>query len=121
MTDHVIAKDGELEEGERVLIQAEGKEVGVFYKNGDYHAYLNWCPHQGGPVCEGQLTGTQSTSFDRDTLELEVLWDNEGEILNCPWHGWEFDVGTGECLSRPMIKLPTYRVTVQEGEVILSI
>ena len=121
MNEHVVAEEGDLDPGERLVIQLEGKEIAIFRTEDDYHAYLNWCPHQGGPACEGVKTGTQESTFDRDTLELNVQWSREGEVLNCPWHGWEFDVNSGECLSRPNIQLPSYSTEVEDGEIIVTL
>ncbi|MFC7157212.1 Rieske (2Fe-2S) protein [Halomarina halobia] len=121
MTEYVVAEEGELADGEHLVVQLEGREIGVFFTDGVYRAYLNWCPHQGGPVCEGRVTGTQTSCFDRETLDVAVKWDREGEILNCPWHGWEFDVNSGECLSRPKVKLPEYPVRVEDGTIIVDL
>lgn len=121
MTGYVVTQVDDLSAGERIIVELEGKEIAVFRKDGEYHAYLNWCPHQAGPICEGQLTGTQRASYDRNSLELDTQWTNKGEILNCPWHGWEFDITSGECLSRAEIKLPTYPVKVENGDIIVSL
>lgn len=121
MSEHAVAEVGDLDSGERLVVQLEGKEIGVFCKNGKYQAYRNWCPHQGGPVCEGSLTGTQESTFDRETLELDTQWIRDGAVLKCPWHGWEFDVDTGNCLSRKKIKLLSYPVTVEDGQIIVSL
>jgi nitrite reductase/ring-hydroxylating ferredoxin subunit len=119
--EHVVAKAGELDEGERIVVLLEGREVGVFNINGDYVAYTNWCAHQGGPLCEGSLTGTVEGSFDRDTLEVELDWCREGEILSCPWHGWEFDATNGDCLSDSSVRLRSYDVRVEDGFVVVSL
>ena len=121
MSEHVVAEDGELSPGDRLVVQLEGKEVGVFRFEDGYRAYLNWCPHQGGPVCEGGVSGTVESSFDRETLEVETEWVREDEVLNCPWHGWEFDVTEGSCLSREKVQLPSYPVTVEDGRVVVSL
>lgn len=121
MTDHVVADADELPVGGRIVVQIEGKEIGVFNVDGEYFAYTNWCMHQAGPVCEGALTGTQRAKFDRETLELELEWTDEGKILNCPWHGWEYDVTTGDCLSRKGVKLSSYPVSIEDGEIVVSL
>jgi len=121
MSEHVVADEGEIAPGERIVVELERLEIGVFRIGDDYYAYPNWCPHQGGPVCEGNLTGTQKSTFDRETLDLDLEWTQEGEILNCPWHGWEFEVRTGESLSRKGVKLPSYAVEVEDGEIIVSV
>ncbi|MDS0474518.1 Rieske (2Fe-2S) protein [Natrinema sp. 1APR25-10V2] len=118
-TDHVVCDAGELGEGERVLVQIEGREIGVFNIDGEYHAYTNWCAHQGGPMCEGTLDGTTEACFDRDTLERDLEWTREGQVLRCPWHAWEFDVVSGECLHSDRYRLVDHEVLVQEGEIVV--
>jgi len=87
MTKHPVGSAAELNAGDRLLVELEGKDVGIFNLGGKLYAYLNWCVHQGGPCCEGNLEGTVQASFDRDTLETELEYVREGEILCCPWHG----------------------------------
>lgn len=121
MSEHVVAEVGALDPGERLIVQLEGREIGVFRRGDEYRSYPNWCPHQGGPLCEGSLTGTQETTFDRKTLEQDTQWIRDGEVLTCPWHGWQFDIDTGNCLSREKIKLPSYPVSVEDGQIIVSL
>lgn len=121
MTEHVVASTDELPSGERILVQVEGREIGIFNVDGDFFAYTNWCAHQSGPCCEGTVTGTQSSTFDRETLEISLEYVKEGEILNCPWHGWEYDLITGECLSRGKVRLPGHEVRAEDGEIILTL
>ncbi|WP_256290924.1 Rieske (2Fe-2S) protein [Halobellus inordinatus] len=121
MGEHVIGTTDEIDEGERVIVQLEGREVAVFNREGSYFAYLNWCTHQGGPICGGPLTGTNEACFDKDTLETTFNWTREGEILNCPWHGWEFDIESGECLSRQGSDLLSFPVTVDDDEIIVEL
>ena len=120
MTDHIVAEVSEIEDGERILVELKGREVGVFYLDGEYYAFANWCAHQGGPWCEGTLTGTFEGEFNRETLETRLNWVKEGKILNCPWHGWEYDIKTGTCLSRRSVKLPSYPVRVEDGKIIVT-
>lgn len=121
MTEYTVASEGDLDDGEHLVVELEGREIAVFHVGGEYYAYRNWCPHQGGPVCEGPLTGTQESSFDREHLELEVRQTHEDRILNCPWHGWEFDVDTGESLSPRKARLSSYEVTVVDGEIVVTV
>jgi nitrite reductase/ring-hydroxylating ferredoxin subunit len=120
MTEYVVCEHGDLEVGERKLLQVEGREIAVFNVDGTYAAYVNWCPHQGGPACEGLMSGTREASYDRESGEVSLEWTREGKVVNCPWHGWEFDVRTGECLSRRPIQLPSYPVRVEDGEVVIE-
>ena len=72
MADHVVAEVSEIKDGERILVELKGREVGIFYLDGEYFAFANWCAHQGGPWCEGTLTGTFEGEFNRDTLEIPI-------------------------------------------------
>lgn len=121
MTEHVVASVSDLDDGERIVTQLEGREICVFNVEGEYRAYTNWCPHQAGPACEGAITGTTEATFDRENLETELCYTKEGQILNCPWHGWEYDITTGECLSRQQVKLPEYPVAVKDGQIVVSL
>jgi nitrite reductase/ring-hydroxylating ferredoxin subunit len=121
MTEYSVAEVDEIDEGERVLVQLEGKPVGVFNVEGELHAYLSWCAHQSGPCCEGNVTGTRSAKFDSETLQTELEWVKEGRILNCPWHGWEYDITDGTCLSREGVSLPSFPVSVRDGEIFVDV
>lgn len=121
MSETIVAHEDELSEGDRIIAQVEGREVAVFNIDGEYLAYLNWCAHQAGPCGEGPLTGTLEGSYDSDSREVELKWTREGHVLNCPWHGWEYDITTGECLSNEDVLLPRYPVRVEDGDIIVSV
>lgn len=121
MTDYTVATIDEIPEGERLLIELEGREIGIFNVEGKYFAYLNWCVHQSGPCCEGSLTGTTEANYDRDTGETELTWVKEDEILNCPWHGWEYDIRSGACYSNRKYSLPSYPVSIEDDEIVVTL
>ena len=121
MGEHIVATDDELEDGDRIVVQLEGRDIGVFKLDGEYRAYTSWCAHQGGPACEGRMSGTTEAEYDRETHEVETTWVKDGEILLCPWHGWEFDIRTGQALPRKNVKLPSCPVRVEDGDVVVSL
>lgn len=121
MSEHVISSVDELGDGDRLVVQLEGREIAVFNIDGEYFAYTNWCAHQGGPACEGKITGTTDAAFDKETLETDFSWTKEGEVLTCPWHAWEFDVTTGDCLSRDGIKLIEHSVEIDGDDLVVSL
>ena len=110
-TRHAVATLSELPEGGRKLVEVEGKSYGVFNVKGKLVAVLNVCPHELAPVCRGRVGGTTLPGPPG-----ELRWGREGEILACPWHGWEFDLLTGECLvdKRRLRQVPV----VVEGETV---
>ena len=58
---------------------------------------------------------------DFSKMNIVENWVKEGKILNCPWHGWEYDIKTGVCLSRRSVKLPSYPVRVEDGKIIVTL
>src|SRR5438270_7086317 len=107
-----VAKVGEIAPGGRKIVEVAGRSIGVFNLQGTFVAVLNICPHELGPVCRGRLGGTTLPSAPG-----EFRWGREGEILACPWHGWEFDLLTGKALADSRKSLRRYPVTVEEGTV----
>ena len=99
----------EIPPGARKIVEVAGRSIGVFNIGGSFYALRNRCPHQGGPLCAGRLSGLVVSTGPG---ELEYLRD--GEILRCPWHGWEFDVKTGLSWIDPeRLRVRTYPVTVE--------
>ena len=91
MAKHVVGTVEEIPPGERKLVEIEGRSIGVFNVRGEFFAIRNRCAHQGGPLCQGRLTGLVQAR-----VPGEYTYTRQGEILRCPWHGWEFDVKTGQ-------------------------
>jgi 3-phenylpropionate/trans-cinnamate dioxygenase ferredoxin subunit len=112
---YIVAGAGEIPPGARKIVQLDGRSIGVFNVQGRYIAVLNVCPHELAPVCLGRLGGTTLPSAPG-----EWLWGREGEILACPWHGWEFDLLTGACLTDKR-RLRLYDVTVEEDQIIVML
>ena len=106
----------DLQSGERRLLEVDGKRLAIFNVKGDYYALHNRCPHTGGNLCEGPVTGTTMP-----TEQYEFVYSREGEILRCAWHGWEFEIATGVCLVNPKIRARSYEVAVEDGNLVLTI
>src|ERR687885_2638730 len=109
MARHIVGKVSEVPPGQRKIVEVAGLSIGVFNVKGQFYALKNVCPHQGAPLCLGSLKGTALPSAPG-----EYVWAREGEILRCPWHGWEFDVTTGRSIFNPhRTRVKTYEVTVE--------
>ena len=82
-----------------------------------YYAYSNFCLHQGGPACEG-LTIAKVEERLRPDKTSQGLYFSETEMhFVCPWHGKEYDMKTGECVSDRKMKLRKYKVVEKGDEV----
>lgn len=78
-----------------------GRIVALFRTDGgDFHALDGVCPHQGGPLGEGQLNGA---------------------VVTCPWHGWQFDVRDGQHQFNPTMCQPAFLVKLDGTDVWLNI
>ena len=105
----------ELAVGSSRIIEAAGKSIGIFHTGGEIVAVLNLCPHEFAPVCRGSFGGTTLPSAPG-----EFKWGREHEILRCPWHGWEFDLLTGACLTDRR-RLRRFPVTIRDGAVYVEV
>jgi nitrite reductase (NADH) small subunit len=109
MGRHIVGKVGELPPGERKVVEAEGRSIGVFNIGGNFYGLRNSCPHQAAPLCLGSVKGMAMPSKPG-----EYAWAREGEILRCPWHGWEFDITTGRSVfNSHKTRVRSYEVTVE--------
>jgi nitrite reductase/ring-hydroxylating ferredoxin subunit len=111
MTKYIVATVEEIPPGGRKIVEVAGRSIGVFHVDGEFFALRNRCPHQGGPLCAGTLGGLISASSPG-----EYDYSRAGEILRCPWHGWEFDIRTGQSWFDPTrVRVRHYQVSI-EGE-----
>jgi len=69
-----VAKVSDIPPGTGRTVEVHGVWIALFNVNGTFYAVDNTCPHSGGPLGEGYL---------------------DGDIVECPWHGWQFNVRTG--------------------------
>ena len=106
----VVGKVTELPPNSRRIVRVNGREIGVFNVNGKYYALRNLCPHQSAPLCLGELTGLAASDEPG-----EIEWTRAGEILRCPWHGWEFDILNGRTVFESKARVKTYDVRVEKA------
>ena len=100
------------------MVQLGRAEVGVFNVAGTFYALPNICPHQFGPLCAGTVNGTTACSA---ATGWRFAWVREGEIVTCPWHGIEFDITTGKSLSSPRLRVRTYPVRIEDGQITITL
>jgi 3-phenylpropionate/trans-cinnamate dioxygenase ferredoxin subunit len=116
MPSYVVASTEEIPEGSRKLVKVRGREIAVFNVKGEYFALLNRCPHEGASLVCGVLVGLVESKEPGD-----FTYSRPGELLRCPWHGWEYDVRTGQSYCDPDdMKIKSYAVAVAPGERIVK-
>ena len=112
-----VASVDEIPDNGGVLADVGDREIGVFKYRGRLFAYDNRCIHQGGPVCSGEVLGaTKLVLGERGEAIREILDEDEMRLV-CPWHGWEYDLTTGEVIHDRRYRLRRFEVTVEEGVV----
>jgi nitrite reductase/ring-hydroxylating ferredoxin subunit len=96
-----VASLDEVPAGRPTLVQLDGTRI-VLARVGDaVYACGDVCSHRGGPLSEGKLNGTR---------------------LVCPWHGWMYDVRTGQCLFPGRGEaVPSYPVRTDAGEIFVEL
>ena len=82
-----------------------------------FYAYSNFCLHQGGPACEGLTIAKVEERLLPDKTSQGLYFSDSEMHFVCPWHGYEYDMKTGECVSDRKLKLRKYKVVEKGDEV----
>lgn len=81
--------------GRSATVQLKGgAELAIFNVDGTFHAVENFCPHKGYPLADS------------------ILSDN---TIECVFHGWRFDVRSGECFTKKNCSIESFKVVVEDG------
>jgi 3-phenylpropionate/trans-cinnamate dioxygenase ferredoxin subunit len=113
---HDIAAEADVTVGNPAIARIGGREIGVMRdpRTNDLIAIRNRCPHSGARLCLGTVA---------QRIEGEVGGDYQlvdRTVVVCPWHGWEFDASTGECIEDPSFRVAAYPVRVEDGRVLVQ-
>jgi 3-phenylpropionate/trans-cinnamate dioxygenase ferredoxin subunit len=111
MPGHVVASVDEIPPGERKLVEVSGRAIVVYNLGGKFFALNNRCPHRGGSLFHGVQTALVESNEPG-----QYLLSRRGEMVKCPWHGWEFDIRTGKSWCDPArLRVRQYPVSVRSG------
>ena len=112
MAEHVVCKLEEIPEGEARRFTIGKRDIAIFNIRGELAAIADRCPHEGASLCKGKVSGLVQSDGPGD-----YRMEREGELVRCPWHGWEFDLRTGRSYCDPTrMKVRTFDVQVRPGE-----
>lgn len=94
-----LANVQDIPKGKRKLyLLPDGREAVLFHLDEGFFAIDNACPHMGGPLNEGEVSDCTVT---------------------CPWHGWSFDLKTGNCINMPGEDAISFPLEIVSGEIYL--
>ena len=110
-TSHIVARADEIAPGGRKLVEVAGRAIALFNLNGEYYAIADKCPHEAGSLCKGKLTGLPEADEPG-----KYRFSRPGEFIRCPWHGWEFDIRTGQSWCDPQkMRVRSYETALAHG------
>lgn len=96
-----VAKTGDIPPGYIVSVEVEGEGIVICNVDGEFFAIADECTHAGGQLVEGEL---------------------EGDIIECPRHGAQFNVRTGAVVEPPAKEpVDTYRVEVRGDTILVEV
>jgi nitrite reductase (NADH) small subunit len=111
----LVGRRQDFDGGARRIMTVGDREIGVLQHDGRFYAYENRCVHQGGPVCEGRVLGRVEVVLAEDKTVLGERFSDTKTHLICPWHGYEYDLETGQCAADRRLRLRRFEV-VERGE-----
>jgi 3-phenylpropionate/trans-cinnamate dioxygenase ferredoxin subunit len=112
MARHILGAVSEFPVGSRRRVEVEGRAIGIFNLKGEFFALLDRCPHEGGSLCRGDVVGLLESDDPG-----RYRYTRHGEMVKCPWHGWEYDIRTGQSWCEPArTKVRTYPISVATGD-----
>lgn len=121
MSEILVCREGEIAEGGVRMVTSGSVEIGVIRHGGKYYAYRNYCPHQGGPVCEGVLMPQVVDVLGPDRSLLRQDYDRKDMHIVCPWHSYEFHLEDGVNVCNKAIRLQKFNVVEKDGAIYVSV
>ena len=121
MSQHYLADLSELEESGRKIVRIGHLDVALLVFDGSVLAFENTCLHMGGPVGEGMLMNRVAAELGEDGRYRGERFVEDDVHLVCPWHGWEYNLPSGECSVVPGRRLRMFPVTIDEGRVLVEL
>jgi nitrite reductase/ring-hydroxylating ferredoxin subunit len=95
-----LATLDQLPPGSAREFELDGRIIALFHANGRILAIDGICAHQGGPLAEGEVQNCR---------------------VSCPWHGWTFDLLSGQNTTNPRIRQQTFEIEIQDQDVLVRL
>ena len=104
------------DEGEIRIVDIGAHRIGLLRVGDEFFALADRCPHRGAPLCSSGRA-VHGVGLKRGIPTRGA----HASALRCPWHKWDFDIATGECLAHPRMKVRRYRVVREVDELVISL
>jgi nitrite reductase/ring-hydroxylating ferredoxin subunit len=117
MAKFVVGNVAAFPPGSRRRVSLEGREIAIFNVDGRFRALRDVCPHQGAELSAGTVVRSVASSGP-GCYEMDL----NRVLVKCPWHGWEFDLETGQSWCDPLRqRTRPYPISVEPGASLLPI
>jgi len=108
----------EFEHARPRIVSAEGRELGVIRWGERFYAVRNVCAHMGARLCSGTVTASTAATGSL----AEITADTGRPVVNCPWHGWSYELESGRSVLDPEhFRVKNYPVRVAAGRVLVEL
>lgn len=113
---HVAAAVADIPPGDRKQVTIAGRTIAIFNIGGEYFAIGDTCPHESGSLCKGKIVGLAESPQPG-----EYRLTRPGEFIKCPWHGWEFDIRTGQSYCDPSsVRVRRFDANIASGSDVIK-
>jgi nitrite reductase/ring-hydroxylating ferredoxin subunit len=116
MAHHIVGEVDAFPPGTTTRVEIDGRAIAIFNVRGVFYALRDICPHQGASLAAGYVipwvTSQEPGHYDLDTSR---------QLVKCPWHGWEYELETGQSWCEPgKDRVKAYEVSVKHGGDLLA-
>jgi len=116
-----VCKSVDVVEGGRLIVDIGDLTVGIFRIEGTLYAYENVCAHQGGPACQGRIVPRAAEVLDEHKAAHGRTFHQSEMHVVCPWHGAEYVITTGAHPAIPDMRLRSFPVHEEEGNIVINV
>ena len=95
-----IAQLTDIPEGGSKLVMVDDTPIALFKIKGEMHAWDNRCPHRGASLADGNITNS---------------------VIQCKYHLWEFDIKSACAVANSDLKVKTFTIVVENGDVFIDV
>ena len=117
---HFACKTDEVAIGNPRKVSINGRDYGIYQLEDGYYGLFDRCPHRGGSICGGPVTGT-AMFVDIKKDGPSYVYGKENQLVRCSWHGWEFDIKTGQCLADERLKARHVPISCEDDSIYLML
>lgn len=117
-TTHDIGPLTQFSEAQPYRIEIDHHAIVLVRQKDTVYALRDICPHQGARLSAGKVSGTPLSRLPGDPIK----YSKQGQIIVCPWHGWEYDLTSGCSLVAPQrVRVRSYQVKIVDGHVLVTL